>query len=92
MSSANSETQINFRLTLSQKEIIEDAATEMGQTVSDFAVATLIQAARKVLNDQHVTLLSERDRKVFAAIVDDETAQPNDAILKAVERYGKQVG
>ncbi|MFO0977965.1 MAG: DUF1778 domain-containing protein [Planctomycetaceae bacterium] len=92
MSSANSETQINFRLTLSQKETIEDAATEMGQTVSDFAVATLIQAARKVLNDQHVTLLSERDRKVFAAIVDDETTQPNDAILKAVERYGKQVG
>ena len=92
MSSANSETQINFRLTLSQKETIEDAATEMGQTVSDFAVATLIQAARKVLNDQHVTLLSERDRKVFAAIVDDEAAQPNDAILKAVERYGKQVG
>ncbi|MBL8812927.1 MAG: DUF1778 domain-containing protein [Planctomycetaceae bacterium] len=92
MSTAKSEARINFRLTVAQKKAIEDAATELGQSISDFAISTLVQAARKVLNDQQVTRLSERDRKFFAAIIDDETEKPNEALSKAARRYRKQVG
>ena len=64
----------------------------MGQTVSDFAVSTLVQTARKVLHDQSVTTLSERDRKRFLALLDDPSAKPNKALIAAARRYKKQVG
>ena len=92
MATNNSDARINFRLSSDLKKTIEDAAAEMGQSISDFAISTLVQAARKVLHDQHVTRLSERDRQLFAAMLDDESSKPNDALVKAAKRYEKQVG
>ena len=92
MSSAKSDARINFRLSGDQKKTIEDAAAEMGQTVSDFAVSTLVQTARKILHDQQITRLSERDRKTFAEMLDDTSSKPNDALAKAAKRYKNQVG
>jgi uncharacterized protein (DUF1778 family) len=91
MSSARSDSRINFRLSSELKKTIEDAAAEMGQSVSDFAISTLVQSARKILQEQQATRLSERDRKRFAAVLDDESSKPNDALMKAAKRYKKQV-
>ena len=91
MSTTNSDARINFRLSNELKKTIEDAAAEMGQSVSDFAISTLVQTARKILRDQEVTRLSERDRQVFAAMLDDESSKPNAALVKAAKRYKKQV-
>jgi uncharacterized protein (DUF1778 family) len=88
----NSDARINFRLSSDLKKTIEDAAAEMGQSISDFAVSTLVQAARKILQEQQVTRLSERDRQVFAAMLDDASSKPNEALVKAAKRYKKQVG
>jgi len=49
------------------KKTIEDAAAEMGQPISDFPISHLVHAARKILHEQQVTRLSERNRQVFAA-------------------------
>jgi uncharacterized protein (DUF1778 family) len=92
MSTTNSDARINFRLNSELKKTIEDAAAELGQSISDFAISTLVQAARKVLHDQQVTRLSERDRQVFAAMLDDESIKPNDSLVNAAKRYKKQVG
>ncbi len=92
MPTTNSDARINFRLSSDLKKTIEDAAAEMGQSISDFAISTLVQAARKVLHDQYVTRLSERDRQVFASMLDDESSKPNDALARAAKRYKKQVG
>lgn len=86
------DARINFRLSSDLKKTIEDAAAEMGQSVSDFAISTLVQTARKILHDQQVTRLSERDRRLFVAMLDDESSKPNDALAKAAKRYKKQVG
>ncbi len=91
MSTARSDARINFRLSNELKQTIEDAAAEMGQTVSDFAVSTLVQTARKILHDQQVTRLSDRDRQRFLAMLDGESSKPNDALVKAASRYKKQV-
>ena len=91
MPTARGDARINFRLSSELKKTIEDAAAEMGQTVSDFAVSTLVLTARKILHDQQVTRLSERDREVFMAILDDESSKPNDALVKAARRYKKQI-
>ena len=92
MATADNDARINFRLSSELKKTIEDAAAEMGQTVSDFAVSTLVQTARKILHDQQVTKLSERDRRRFAAMLDDESTKPSAALVKAAKRYKKQVG
>lgn len=92
MPEVKSDARINFRLSGELKKTIEDAAAEMGQSVSDFAISTLVQTARKILHDQQVTRLSERDRQLFVAMLDDESSKPNDALVKAAKRYKRQVG
>lgn len=91
MSTTNLDARINFRLSSDLKKTIEDAAAQLGQSVSDFATSTLIQAARQVLNEQQMTRLSERDREIFAAMLKDESSRPNEALLRAAKRYKKQV-
>jgi uncharacterized protein (DUF1778 family) len=92
MPTARSDARINFRLSSDLKQTIEDAAAEMGQSVSDFAISTLVHTARQILHDQQATRLSARDRKLFAALLDDERSRPNAALVKAAKRYRKQVG
>jgi uncharacterized protein (DUF1778 family) len=92
MATTDSDARINFRLSSELKRTIEDAAAEMGQSISDFAISTLVQTARKILREQQVTRLSERDRQLFAAMLDDESSKPNAALMKAARRYKKQVG
>lgn len=92
MATGKSDARINFRLSGDLKKTIEDAAAEMGQSVSDFAISTLVQTARRILHEQQVTRLSERDRQRFVAVLDDESSQPNDALVQAAKRYKKQVG
>jgi uncharacterized protein (DUF1778 family) len=92
VTTTSSDARINFRLSSDLKQTIEDAAAQMGQSVSDFAISTLVQAARQVLHEQQVTRLSERDRKVFAALLEDESSKPNAALIKAAKRFKKQGG
>lgn len=92
MPSSNSDAPINVRLNSELKKTIEDAAAELGQSISDFAISTLVQTARRILHEQQVTRLSERDRERFMALLDDESTKPNGALVKAAKRYKKQVG
>ncbi len=92
MPNTKNDARLNFRLKSELKKAIEDAAAEMGQTVSDFAVSTLVQSARKILHEQQVTRLSARDRQLFVELLDNQSAGPNIALVKAAKRYKKQAG
>jgi uncharacterized protein (DUF1778 family) len=91
MSQAEVTARMNFRLSPEIKKAIEDAAAHCGQSLSDFAVSTLAQAARQILHEQQVTRLSARDHQRFLALLDDENAAPNKALVAAAKRYKKQV-
>lgn len=91
MPTARSDARINFRLSSELKKTIEDAAAEMGQSISDFAVSTLLQTARKILNEQQATRLSKRDTQHFMALLDGEANEPKEALKRADRRYKKQV-
>lgn len=90
MSTVN-DARLNFRITGELKKTIEEAAARMGQTVTDFAISILIQASRRVLQDDMATHVSERDRQRFVAIIDNESSEPAAALVKAARRYRKQV-
>jgi len=85
------EARLNFRLPSHLKEVIEEAAAAMGQSVSDYAVATLVQSSQAVLQQSQSTVLSNRDRKAFMAILDDADARPNRTLTEAAKRYKKRL-
>ena len=91
MAGTKNDARLNFRLNSELKKTIEDAAAQTGQTVSDFAISTLVQASRRVLHEQQVTRLSARDSELFARMIDDDTRKPNAALIKAAKRYKMQV-
>ena len=91
MSTAGSDARLNFRLSVESKQTIEQAAAELGQSVSDFAISTLVQSARKVLQENEQTRLTNRDRDLFLEMLDQTSSKPNEALRKAAKRYRKRV-
>ena len=89
MATVGRDARLNFRLPTDLKEIIEEAAAALGQSVSDFAVSTLVRQARAVIEQRNLTVLSDRDRDRFIALLDDAEGRPNAALLKGVKRYKK---
>lgn len=88
-----SDARIEFRLSTEDKQEIERAATVQNRSLTDFATATLKEAARKVLAEQaeheHVRL-SNRDRDRFLAMLDSDTG-PNAALQAAAKRHRQRV-
>ena len=85
------DARLNVRLPADLKRTIEEAAEQLGQTVSDFAISTLVHTARRVIHEQRVTVLTQRDWELFTAIIDDTSAKPNKAMLAAAKRYKQRV-
>lgn len=89
MPTTNSDARINVRLSSDLKQLVEEAAVALGQTVSDFTVSTLVREARQVIQDAQFTRLSNRDRDIFLAALDSSDAKPNDALKAAARRCKK---
>ncbi len=82
----SAQARLNFRLPQEFKEIIERAAIASGLTVTDFAISSLLQSANDVLEGLAERQLSDRDRDLFLAMLDENT-EPNEALKKAARRY-----
>ncbi len=74
--------RINFRLPSDMKDVVERAAVASGQSLTDFAVQTLVTKANEVLEHQHLRTLTDRDRDIFLAMLDAD-AEPNEALKSA---------
>ena len=89
---ARNDARINVRLPSELKQTIEEAASALGQTVSEFAISTVVREARQVLHNAQITRLSSRDRDRFLEALDAADARPNAALKAAARRYGKLRG
>ena len=87
-----SDSRLNVRLPGDLKRTIEEAAAELGQSVSDFAVSTLVREAREVVRQSQQTRLSNRDRDLFLKVLEDADAKPNEALKAAARSYRKRLG
>lgn len=87
-----SEARLNFRLPSELKQTIEEAAALSGQTVSDFAIAALAGSARRIIQEHDQTVLTNRDRDAFIALLDRTDIKPNKALVAAARRYKKRLG
>ncbi len=86
----NENARLNFRLPSKIKERIESAALVSGVTVTDFAITALANTAQEVLEKHQTTVLSDRDRDIFIAMLEDDS-EPNEALKKAVEEYKSRI-
>ena len=91
MSTVKSDARLNFRLPTELKATIERAAAQLGQSVSDFAVSTLVREAREVIREHDVTELSDRDRDLFISLLEDVDACANETLRGAADRYKKEM-
>src|SRR5438874_290747 len=85
------DARLDFRLSQQHKVLIDQAARLAGQSISDFAVSTLVERARRILQENTVTVLSDRDRDIFLAMLDGD-AKPNAALRRAAKRYKERYG
>jgi uncharacterized protein (DUF1778 family) len=92
MATGARDARLNFRLPADLKEVIEEAASALGQSVSDFAIGTLVQHARSVIEQRNVTALTDRDRVRFLAVLDGVDAEPSPSLVKAARRYKAHLG
>ncbi len=84
------EARLNFRLRSDLKDRIEKAASVSGKSITDFAVAALIDTADEVLERHHTAKLSNRDRDLFLAILDRDV-MPNQHLKRAAETHRKLI-
>lgn len=84
-------SRLDFRVSPEHKSLIERAAGVQGQTVSNFAISTLLKAAEETIQKATVRTLSARDSRVFLAMLDAD-AQPNAALKVAAKRYKARRG
>jgi len=85
------DARLDFRLQGEHKRLIEQAAVASGQTVSEFALSHLLDAARETVERVTTTQLNRRDREAFLALIAEES-EPNKALQAAAERYRRRGG
>jgi uncharacterized protein (DUF1778 family) len=85
-----STARLDLRTTPHAKALIEDAAAICGQNVSAFIEATMIAKAQDVLAQYEMRTLSDRDRDIFLALL-EEPAAPNAALRAASADLKKAV-
>ncbi|HEY7157850.1 MAG TPA: DUF1778 domain-containing protein [Gemmataceae bacterium] len=84
------DARLDFRLNHQLKELIDRAASLLGQSVSDFAISTIVEKARRIVQESSTTVLSDRDRDIFLAMLDSD-ARPNKTLKRAAKRYKDSV-
>ena len=81
-------SRLDFRISEENKRLIEQAAMINEQTVSDFVLSVTLPIARARVSQEHLTKLSNRDRNIFLALLDDES-EPNEALKQNFSEYRK---
>ena len=90
-SKVNTQARFDARLSRSQKDLFEKAASIRGfKSLSEFVIHTTQEVAISIIERHNAILASEADRKVFFdALVNP--SKPNQKLKEASRRYLKQV-
>ena len=83
------DARLDFRLQSEHKRLIEQAAAACGQSLSEFALSHLIEAARVTVDRATTTQLNRRDREAFLALISAD-AEPNEALEAAADHFRRR--
>jgi len=82
----NKVNRIDLRVTSSQKDLLEKAAALKGLSLSAYLLSHGLEAAMADLTDYQTLVLSDRDRDLFLALLEDPPP-PNPALTKAMQKF-----
>jgi len=82
--------RLSFRLRAEHKDLIEQAALTVGQSVSAFAVSTLVTEAERLVERSKNIKLSKRDSEMLLEMLDNPP-EPGDRLRRAFARHKAQV-
>ncbi len=80
--------RLEARISKPQKVLFERAATLRGQTLTDFVIESLREAAVKTVEEHNFIRLTIEDQRRFVEALMSPPA-PNTALKKAAQRYRK---
>ena len=80
--------RINIRLTQEIKAMIEEAASIMGMSLTDFLVSSAKEKAEQAVEQHNSFLASQRDREIFFDALMNPV-EPNERLKAAATRYKK---
>ncbi len=83
--------RLEARISKAQKMLFVRAATLQGRSLTDFLIASVQEAAERALRAHDVLALSERDRKIFVAVL-VAPAAPGKTLRQAVRHYKHRAG
>jgi uncharacterized protein (DUF1778 family) len=83
---ATASARLEARIPKAQKMLFERAAELKGQTLTDFLIDSLHNAAVKVVEEHSVMKLTLEDQRIFVEALMNPPA-PNAALTKAAKRY-----
>ena len=78
--------RINLRTSAETKNLLARAASLRGMSLSNFLLEAAQQLAQEVVKEHEQILLSQRDWKRFALILDDDSP-PNAKLQKAMTKF-----
>ena len=79
--------RIDARVPLHIKEMLAQAAALEGRSQSDFLIAAVSTAARKVIDEHSIIRLCLADQQILAAALTDETRSPSVRLQKAARDH-----
>jgi uncharacterized protein (DUF1778 family) len=90
--SAGKNNRIDLRVTQEQKALLEQAAALQGVSLSAYTILHLLPLAQQDIAAQERLTLSDRDRDLLMATLDNPPALQGNlksAIAKHLEKYGR---
>lgn len=82
-------SRLDIRLRPDMKVLIQQAAELRNETLTQFVVSTLTEAAEKVVATHERTILSNRDRDLFLKLL-DAPPKANSTLKRAAAKYRKR--
>jgi uncharacterized protein (DUF1778 family) len=86
-SSGRRAERLEARVTADQKRLLQEAAALQGRTLSDFVVGSLVETAKRVLQERDLVVLSTKDREVFVRALLNPPTRKGGRLARAVDRY-----
>lgn len=90
MQSNTKSERFEARITMEQKHKFQYAANLAGQSITDFVISALQEAATKVIREHEIINLSIADQKKFIHALLD-APKPNDRLIEAKKQFSKKV-
>lgn len=80
--------RLEARITKEQKELFQRAADIQGRTLTDFIISSVLNAAKQVIQENEIMVLSRQDQEVFVEALLNPPL-PSEKLQSAAQRYKK---